>query len=44
MILIISIFGRENEGFITTVVIGLEGLENLEELDQSPLKLMVVGN
>ena len=26
-------FGREDEGFITTVVIGLEGLENLEELD-----------
>jgi len=28
-------FGRENEGFITTVVIGLEAVENLEELEQA---------
>ncbi len=30
-------FGRETEGFITTVVIGLEAVENLEELDQALL-------
>ena len=30
-------FGRETEGSITTVVIGLEGVENLEELDQALL-------
>ena len=28
-------FGRETEGFITTVVIGLEAVENLEELEQA---------
>jgi hypothetical protein len=30
-------FGRETEGAITTVVIGLEGVESLEELDQALL-------
>ena len=28
-------FGRETEGSVTTVVIGLEGLENLKDLDQT---------
>jgi len=30
-------FGREGEGFVTTVVIGLETVENLAELDQALL-------
>jgi len=30
-------FGREEAGSITTVVIGLEAVENLTELDQAPL-------
>jgi len=30
-------FGNEAEGFINTVVIGLEGVENLKELDQALL-------
>ncbi len=28
-------FGKETEGFVTTVVIGLEAVENLEELEQA---------